>query len=167
VDREGEDKRMTDKKKKSRTNDVEEEPIVKKEVRAYKYSAKGTSSLYEAIIVQGEPHFITWSESKNKFTSKPQIEEATRIIKPPSAEEYPYTPYEFVDVQELNEYFAKANSIKSLSELYKTAKNTTQKFVDQDKNIIVILSADSILTYFQDLFPIIHYSEGIGGNDAE
>ena len=36
----------------------------------------------------------------------------------------------------------------------------------QDKNILVILAADSILTYFQDLFPIIHYIEGIGGNDA-
>ena len=45
-------------------------------------------------------------------------------------------------------------------------KGTTRRYVDQDKNIMVILSADSILTYFQDLFPIIHYSEGIGGNDA-
>jgi len=156
---------MTSNKKPKRTKE-DEEPVIKKTVVAYKYSAKGTSSLYEAIIVQGEPHFITWSESKNKFTSKPEIGEATRIIRPPSAEEYPYTPYEFVDVEELNKYFAKANAIKSLGELYKTAKNTTQKFVDQDKNIIVILSADSILTYFQDLFPIIHYSEGIGGNDA-
>lgn len=38
--------------------------------------------------------------------------------------------------------------------------------MDQDKNILVILAADSILTYFQDLFPIIHYTEGIGGNDV-
>lgn len=53
-----------------------------------------------------------------------------------------------------------------MDELYQRAKGTFQKYVDQDKNIIVILAADSILTYFQDLFPIIHYSEGIGGNDA-
>ena len=38
--------------------------------------------------------------------------------------------------------------------------------MDQDKNIIVILCADSILTYFQDLYPVIHYTEGIGGNDV-
>ena len=133
---------------------------------AYKYSAKGTSSLYEAIIVQGEPHFITWSESKNKFTSKPQIEEATRIIRPPSAEEYPYTPYEFADGAELNEYFAKANDIKSLGVLYQTAKSFFQKYVDQDKNIIVMLAADSIFTYFQDVFPATHYSEFVGGNDV-
>ena len=31
---------------------------------------------------------------------------------------------------------------------------------------MTMLSADSIFTWFQDLFPITHYSEGIGGNDA-
>ena len=158
---------MSDKKKTERTkDDASEEPVIKKSVVAYKYSTKGTSSLYEAIIVQGEPYFITWSEIKNKFTSKPQIEETTRIIRPPSAEEYPYTPYEFVNEAELNEYFAKANSIESLGELYQNAKSITQLYVDQDKNIIVILAADSIFTWFQDLFPVTHYTEGIGGNDV-
>ena len=95
----------------------------------------------------------------------PVIEEPTRIIRPPSSEEYPYTPYEFADEEELRDYFRRANTI-STDELYKTVKGTTRRYVDQDKNIMVILSADSILTYFQDLFPIIHYSEGIGGNDA-
>jgi hypothetical protein len=53
-----------------------------------------------------------------------------------------------------------------MDELYQTAKITTQKYVDQDKNIIIILAADSIFTWFQDLFPVTHYSEGIGGNDV-
>ena len=50
--------------------------------------------------------------------------------------------------------------------LYQAAKGFFQKYVDQDKNIMTMLSADSILSWFQDLFPIIHYSEGIGGNDV-
>lgn len=53
-----------------------------------------------------------------------------------------------------------------MDELYQTAKGFFQKYVDQDKNIMTMLSADSILSWFQDLFPIIHYSEGIGGNDV-
>ena len=97
---------------------------------------------------------------------KPYIEETTRIIKPPSSEEYPYTPYEFADQEELNDYFRRANTITSKNDLYQKAKSFFKKYVDQDKNIIVILSADSIFTYFQDLFPITHYTEGIGGNDV-
>ena len=38
--------------------------------------------------------------------------------------------------------------------------------LNQDENIKTVLAGDSILTYFQDLFPIIHYSEGVGGNDV-
>lgn len=53
-----------------------------------------------------------------------------------------------------------------MDEPYKVAKRFFQKYVDQDENIMVILCADSILTYFQDLFPVIHYTEGIGGNDV-
>ena len=163
VDRDRGHKDMTSKKT-TKDNDIE--PIIKKEVRAYKYSAKGTSSLYEAIIVRGKPHFITWSQIKDKFTSKPQIEEATRIIRPPSAEEYPYTPYEFTDEAELNDYFRRANDT-SLDELYNSIKSSfLQKYVDQDLNIITILSADIIFTYFQDLYAITHYLEGIGGNDV-
>lgn len=151
-------------KKNSKEN--ESEPIIKKEVAAYKYSAKGTSSLYEAIIIQGEPRFVTWDQYTNAIKIKDCIEEATRVISPPSTEEYPYTPYDLADEEELNDYFSRANAIVSLDALYHVAKGFFQKYVDQDKNIIIILAADSILTYFQDLFPIIHYSEGIGGNDV-
>ena len=108
------------------------------------------------------PDFGTDNES---IKTVPLIEESTRIIRPPNLEEYPYTPYEFADEEELRDYFSRANTA-TLDELYQTVKGFYQKYVDQDKNIIVILSADSILTYFQDLFPIIHYSEGIGGNDV-
>jgi hypothetical protein len=158
---------MPSKKKTQRTKDDAEEIIIKKPVPAYKYSAKGTSSLYEAIILSGQPCFVTWSQYHNAKKMKECIEEATRIIRPPNSEEYPYTPYDFTDERELNEYFARASGTVSLDELYRTVKKSFfQKYVDQDKNILTILSSDSMLTYFQDLFPIIHYSEGIGGNDV-
>lgn len=153
-------------KKKQRTKDDAESEVDKKEVTAYKYSKKGLGSLYEAIILQGEPRFVTWFQHNGTKAIKENIEETTRVIRPPNAEEYPYTPYEFADESELNDYFSRANTINSRAELYQIAKGFFGKYVDQDKNIIVVLSADSILTYFQDLFPIIHYSEGIGGNDV-
>jgi hypothetical protein len=74
------------------------------------------------------------------------------------------TPYDFADEEELRDYFRRANTTKKMDELYQTAKGFFQKYVDQDKNIMTMLSADSILSWFQDLFPKIHYSEGIRGN---
>lgn len=149
--------------------DEDPEPVKKKEVVAYKYSAKGTSSLYEAIIFQGQSCFVTWypdyGTNNESIKIVPTVEESSRIVRPPNPEEYPYTPYEFADEEDLRDYFRRANAT-SIDELYQTAKRTIQKYVVQDKNILVILAADSILTYFQDLFPIIHYIEGIGGNDA-
>ena len=40
------------------------------------------------------------------------------------------------------------------------------KYVDQDEHIVILLAADSIWTYFQDLFPATHYGEGVGTNDV-
>ncbi len=108
----------------------------KKEVPAYKYSKKGTGTLYEAIILDGQPYFVTWypdyGTNNENIKIIPFIEESTRIIKPPNQEEYPYTPYEFTDKQELNEYFLRANMI-TIDELYKIAKAFFQKYVDRIK----------------------------------
>jgi hypothetical protein len=151
-------------KKKDKDEDLK--PIIRKEVLAYKYSKKGQGTLYEAIILCGEPCFVTWYNTNTESIKVvPVIDESTRIIRPPNPEEYPYTPYEFADIEELRDYFRRANTT-TIDELYQTAKSTTQKYVDQDKNIIVVLAADSIFTWFQDLFPVTHYSEGIGGNDV-
>lgn len=136
-----------------------------RDVVAYKYSNKGLN-LHEAIILGGEPCFISYEQQSSKIEINQRIEESGRNIRPPRSEEYPYTPYEFKSEDELNEYIEKAKEIKSLDQLYYTSKEFFQKYVDQDTHIIVMLASDSILTYFQDLFPIIHYTEAVGGNDV-
>ena len=55
--------------------DNDEKPVKKREVLAYKYSAKGTSSLYEAIIMQGSPCFVTFNLAKKEPRSVTNIEE--------------------------------------------------------------------------------------------
>ena len=90
-------------KYKKKTKKVSED--TKKEVLAYKYSKKGTETLYEAIILDGRPNFVTWYPdygiSNENIRIHPFIEEPTRIIRPPNLEEYPYGSYEFADEQEL------------------------------------------------------------------
>ena len=156
----------SNKKSKSKSKD-QDDPETLKTVTAYKYSNRGKDPLHEAIILKCEPCFICKDRFTNQLIIKPEINELTRIITPPVPEEYPYTPYEFRDKVELDSFYEQASKIKSKSELYKICKERFfQRYIDQDRKIIVLLSADAILTYFQDLFPIIHYTEGIGGNDV-
>lgn len=54
----------------------------------------------------------------------------------------------------------------TLDQLFKFCKNIFSKYVDQDYHIVVLLAADAIWTYFQDLFSATHYSEGVGTNDV-
>ena len=51
-------KKKTDPKKSKKSED--KETVTKKIVTAYKYSSRGSGSLFEAIILQGEPCFVTW-----------------------------------------------------------------------------------------------------------
>ena len=93
------------------------------------------------------------------------IAEIYRILRPPKEEEYPYTPYSFESYEELNFYIQKAKQITK-DKLFKISKNIFLMFVDQDKHVIILLAADAIWTYFQDLFPITHYFEAVGTNDV-
>jgi hypothetical protein len=137
-----------------------------KTVMAYKYSNKGRGNLHEAIIINGKPYFVTYDSINQKIEIKEDIPESTRILRPPNQEEYPYTPYEFENKDELIQLMNAAKEIKSLDPLYNTAKEIFSKYVDQDIYTLTMLPVDCIWTYFQDLFPITHYSEGIGDNDV-
>src|SRR5690606_23139673 len=57
----------------------------KKEFFAYKYTAK--SKLYEAVLIEDTPYFITISND-GRLQIIEKIEEETRIIKPPYKEDY-------------------------------------------------------------------------------
>ncbi len=154
-------KKASTKKEKS-----DEKETKLKTILAFKYSNKGKDTLHEAIFLNGKPCYVTYNAINDKIEIKEDIQESTRIIRPPSQEEYPYTPYEFENEDELIRLMNQAKEIKSLDPLYTTAKEIFQKFDDQDVYIMTMLPVDCLWTYFQDLFPITRYSEGIGDNDV-
>jgi hypothetical protein len=125
----------------------------------------GKDLLYEAIIVNGLPYFVKYDHITQTFEFKENIEENSRILRPPNNEEYPYISYQFESNEELASCIQKAKEI-TLDELYLQSKSIFLKYVDQDEYIINLLAADSIWTYFQDLYPVTHYSEGVGDNDV-
>ena len=136
-----------------------------KTIPTFKYSNKGKDSLHEAIIVNGKPYFVTYDSINDKIDTKEVIQESTRKLRPHNQEEYPYTPYEFESMEELQQFISRALDI-SKDELYTKAKSIFRKYVDQDEHVINLLTMDSIWTYFQDLFPATHYLECIGTNDV-
>ena len=136
-----------------------------REVTIYKYSKMGKGQLHEAVIVNGLPFFVKYNHESNDFELVENIEENNRILKPPEREGYPYTPYEFESNEELSSFLDKANQT-TLDKLYTKCKSIFLRYVDQEEHIISLLAADSIWTYFQDLFSVTHYSEGIGDNDV-
>ena len=134
--------------------------------KAFKYSCNGQLPLHEAILLNNKPVFMMYNIGEEKVEVIQEIEEPTRIIRPPTQDEYPYTPYNFSNIEEVNKFVSKVKGMKSVGPLYLFAKDIYKKHIDQEDYIISILCADAILTYFQDLFPTIHYCEGIGDNDV-
>jgi hypothetical protein len=138
----------------------------RQEFLTFKYSQMGKGDLHEAILVNGLPFFTKYNYDSRQLELINKIKENSRILRPPEREEYPYTPYEFESSEELAFFLNKAKQITSLDELFTKAKSFFSQYIDQDNHIIVLLTADSIATHFQDLFPVIHYSEGVGTNDV-
>ena len=134
--------------------------------KAFKYTCNGQLPLHEAIILNKKPVFIMYNNKDEKVEVVQEIQEPTRIIRPPAQDEYPYIPYQFSNIDEVNKFVTKVKAMKSIGHLYLIAKNIYKKYIDQEDYILVILCSDTILTYFQDLFPTVHYSEGIGDNDV-
>ena len=117
------------------------------------------------MIVAGLPAFVKYDVDDNKVKAVEQLEESSRIIKPPNIEEYPYEPYEFANIKEVEKYVDRAKG-ETVDSLYLKVKSISQKYNDQDEHKIVLLAADSIWSYFQDKFSTTHYAAVIGDSGS-
>jgi DNA adenine methylase Dam len=133
----------------------------KTQIPIFKYSARFRKSLHEAILLNDEPVFLTWSEGNRHLNSSKQIEETNRVLRPPSIEEYPYEPIEFSSLEEIKDYEGIAQN-ETVDSLYQKIKDKVSLYIDQDKEIIILMSGDILWTYFQDLYPTTHYYDIAG-----
>jgi hypothetical protein len=145
----------------SREQQKQQKP--KRPYSTYKYSNKGKGDLHEAVILSGLPVFLKYENGEIKTIQ--QIEESSRIIKPPNIEEYPYEPYEFVNIEEVRSYFDRAKK-ESIDSLFQKAKSIVLKYNDQDEHKLILLAADIVWSYFQDRFSTTHYTVIVGGNGS-
>jgi hypothetical protein len=128
----------------------------KTEIPIFKYTARFKKPLHEAILLGNEPFFLTWNQQKQTMECVRHIEESKRILRPPDEGEYPYEPIEFDSLSEIKEYAELALN-ETIDSLYQKIKSTVALYVDQDNDIIILISGDVLWTYFQDLYPTTHY----------
>jgi hypothetical protein len=117
------------------------------------------------VILGGIPTFLRYDEQNQKIIPHQQIEEETRILKPPSIEEYSYIPYEFTGLEELDEYLEYARR-QSIDSLYRLALDIVGLYNDQDRHVLILIALDIIWTHFQDRFPTTHYLYVSGENEG-
>src|ERR1044071_9410796 len=110
-----------------------------KEEIVHKYSNKGKGQLREAIIMDGEPYFVKYSEEKGFLYIEPNIEEKTRKLRPPHLEECPYEPYEFT-ANSLNGYYLPLAKKETINSLYQKIKDKIRLFNDVDTHVINLMS---------------------------
>lgn len=127
----------------------------KHEYMTFKYSSRFRGTLHEAILLNGSPAFLKYENGR--ISVVPKIEEQDRILRPPSIEEYPYEPIEFNSVEEIKKYQDTVLNKVGKEVLFQKIFETVSLYVDQDEEIRILISADILWTYFQDLFPTTHY----------
>lgn len=101
-------------------------------------------------IIDGEPvvsDMIDLSKEKG-ITLKPHQRDTGQP---------PVMPIHYKDMEELKELIKQASSV-DIGDLYFLVKSIWKNVVaTREKELIVLLSADTIMSYFQDLFVTVHY----------
>src|SRR5215467_13982059 len=136
-------------------------PKKKREFMAYKYSNRKKADLHEAVILSGKPAFLKCENELIKAVER--IEEDIRVINPPHAENYPYEPHEFKDMDEVLSYVEWARK-ETIDSLYLQAKQIAFDYNDHKEEKLILLAIEIVWSYFQDKFPTTHYDIVLGGN---
>ena len=154
----------------TKKNQKEKQEIDKKSKREfviYKYSQMGKGELNEGVLIGDQPSFIIYNRESKEFESKDKIVENNRILNPPEREEYPYTPYEFSSLEEINRYKDKIfNENIDIDFLFQKSKGIISKYNNQDDYKLNLVVADVFLSCFQDRISTIHYDYIVGGNGS-
>lgn len=131
----------------------------------FKFSDNGKRMLVEAVILEDTSMFIGYSNQKNKIRPFAQIPLADRALVPPTRKEYPYEPYEFESLDELNSYVDIAKN-QTIDTLYEEIKSIVKLFNNQEDNKLNLIAADILWSYFQDKFATCHYDLVMGDNGS-
>jgi hypothetical protein len=132
-----------------------------------KHSSKGQAPLRESVIIAGISYFsrIKTLEKRDEIviTVEPFIDEITKKLRPPFAQECPYIPYEFKTLEKPNQYLQRALK-ENPDSLLQKIKSIVRKLNDVDDKTANLLSLTIFNSYFQDRFSTVYYLIIVGAN---
>ena len=120
--------------------------------------------LVEAVIVGGQPSFIQLK--RDGFILLDKVELNNIILKPKDLQSYASQPYVFESQVEIEHYLNLAKQVTNFDKVFSIVKTIYQKYVDAEDHYIALLTADTIYSYFQDIFGTTHYLICIGDNSS-
>jgi hypothetical protein len=137
----------------------------KRPIYVKKYTAKGTMSLHESVIIGQNRKFVYLDKNdKPKFVDK--IERTDDILYPADTfDTQNPIPFIFESEQKFNECLERAKS-ETLDSLFLMVETINRKYVDVEDHYHVLLTADIIWTWLQDKFGYTHYIIIIGDNGS-
>jgi hypothetical protein len=134
----------------------------KKQHYLHKYSKD--MPLVEAVIVGGPPSFIQLK--RDGFILLDKVELNNIILKPKDLQSYASQPYVFESQVQIEHYLNLAKQVTDFDKVFSIVKTIYQKYVDAEDHYIALLTADTIYSYFQDIFGTTHYLICIGDNSS-
>jgi hypothetical protein len=133
----------------------------KRELFAYKYTSN--KHIYEAILVGHKPYFVTYIDGQIELVE--QIEQETRLLKPPHEEDYVYKPLSFADETELENFVTMSKTL-TIDMLFNKTNAMVSKFIVHHKQVIDYFSGLVLFSYFQDKFPTVPYTMFVADNGS-
>lgn len=130
-----------EKTKSSDGNNKEEDNKEKRTFTAFKYSNDNKIDLHESVILAANPCFLYYDSTDFTMKYANAIDEGTRIINPCHKESYPYTPYEFRDMDEVNAYVNRARN-ENIDSLHSQAKQFALDYCDQKDEKVELLAIE-------------------------
>lgn len=146
---------------KEETKENNTEKIDKKDFQIYKYN--NNIPLSEAILINNLPYFLQAIDGKVEIKEKIELDDF--ILVPPNKINYLSKDYSFSSVEEISSYYDRAKN-ESLDSLYRKVKSVWKKYLDIDDDSLILCTADTIFTYFQDKLGITHYLLFVGDNNS-
>jgi hypothetical protein len=143
-------------------NDYNEDSKQKrKEFFTYKYTSN--KHIYEAILVAGKPYFMTFYDGQLELVD--QIEQDTRILRPPHEEDYIYKPLSFESENEIEKFIQMVSTL-SIDDLFWKTNGLISRFIVHHQHVIGYYTGLIMFSYFQDRFPTVPYTMFVADNGS-
>jgi hypothetical protein len=157
----------------STASSAERKPkVIKHFIQKYHNPEEG-NALYEAVLIGQDAYFVSLDRDSgtpraritNSFMIPNAVGNSVIEILPRENMTYLSKPYRFESIKELDEYLLKASNL-TLDSIYQDVKKIVKKYIAASDVHHTILSADTVFTYFQDIFGQTHYLFFYGDNST-